>query len=82
MSACLTRLAEKKGERLPDFGRRLSEAMTRSLSRAGDRLKNLEQLRLSLNPDRPLNLGFARVNRPDGHLVSSPVVSPAASTWC
>ncbi len=72
MSACLTRLAEKKGERLPDFGRRLSEAMARSLSRAGDRLKNLEQLRLSLNPDRPLNLGFARVNRPDGHLVSSP----------
>ncbi len=69
MSACLTRMADKKGERLPELGTRLSEAMARGLSRAGDRLKNLEQLRLSLNPDRPLNLGFARVNRPDGHLV-------------
>jgi exodeoxyribonuclease VII large subunit len=32
----------------------------------------LEQVRQSLNPDRPLDLGFARVNRKDGHLVTSP----------
>ncbi len=72
MSACLTRLADKKGERLPELGMRVNDAMMRSLTRAGDRLGNLDQLRLSLDPDRPLNLGFARVNRPDGHLVSSP----------
>ena len=72
MAACLGRLADKKGERLPEFSTRLKDAMTRHLSRAGDRLKALEQLRVSLDPDRPLNLGFARVNSADGHLVSSP----------
>jgi len=32
----------------------------------------LDQLRLSLNPDRPLDLGFARVNFKDGALITSP----------
>lgn len=43
--------------------------MRQRLARDGDRLARLEQLRLSLNPDRPLNLGFARVHRADGTLV-------------
>jgi len=58
--------------RLPDLARRIGDAMSRTLRLRQDRLKALDQLRLSLDPDRPLNLGFARVNRPDGELVTSP----------
>ena len=36
-----------------------------------DRLTNLDKLRLSLDPDRPLSRGFARVERADGRLVRS-----------
>jgi exodeoxyribonuclease VII large subunit len=66
--------------RLPDLGLRMTEAMGRMLRLRGDRLKALEQLRLSLDPDRPLNLGFARVNRHNGDLVTSPAeVDPGAA---
>lgn len=58
--------------RLPDLARRMQETMLRSLRLRGEKLTALEQLRVSLDPDRPLNLGFARVNRPDGDLVTSP----------
>jgi len=58
--------------RLGELGQRMADALGRSLKQKTDRLKNLEQLRVSLDPDRPLNLGFARVNRPDGALVKSP----------
>ena len=58
--------------RLPDLAARMQAAMARALRLRGDRLKALEQLRLSLDPDRPLNLGFARVNRQGGELVTSP----------
>ena len=58
--------------RLDELGQRMADALHRSLKQKTDRLKNLEQLRVSLDPDRPLNLGFARVNRPDGVLVKSP----------
>ena len=70
MTEAQKRVTAKKGERLPEFAARLGDAMERALVRAGDRVKNLDQLRLSLDPDRPLNLGFARVNRPDGQLVA------------
>ena len=69
----LIRNVERSGERLPDLARRLPEAFTRILNQNRERLQRLEQLRLSLNPDRPLDLGFARVNRLDGVLVKSPV---------
>ncbi|MGN6425079.1 MAG: exodeoxyribonuclease VII large subunit [Asticcacaulis sp.] len=58
--------------RLPDLAERMQAAMARALALRGERLGALEQLRVSLDPDRPLNLGFARVNRPDGALVASP----------
>ena len=57
---------------MPDLDRRLKDAMTRSLAQRSERLRRLDQVRLSLNPDRPLDLGFARVNRRDGSLVTSP----------
>lgn len=68
----LRRAVTQKGERLPELTRRLSEAMTRALGQRTDRLRSLEQLRTSLDPDRPLELGFARVNRKDGQLVTTP----------
>ena len=58
--------------RLPDLAARMQAAMARALTLRGERLGALEQLRVSLDPDRPLNLGFARVNRPDGALIASP----------
>lgn len=57
--------------RLPELGQRMEAATIRLLSLKGERLQRLEQLRVSLDPDRPLNLGFARVNRPDGRLITS-----------
>ena len=57
--------------RLPDLGRRLDAAVLRRLSRAAERLGHLDQLRASLDPDRPLALGFARVHRGDGRLARS-----------
>ncbi len=55
--------------RLPDLQARLDQAMARRLATEGDRLARLDQLRRSLDPDRPLGLGFARVHRADGGLV-------------
>ena len=57
--------------RLPQMAARMTAAMERSLKQKLERLRGLDQLRVSLNPDRPLDLGFARVNRVDGHLVTS-----------
>ena len=59
----LKRQALRAGERLPDLSRRMSEAMTAAaLKQKADRLSALDKLRISLNLDRPLDLGFARVN--------------------
>jgi exodeoxyribonuclease VII large subunit len=55
--------------RLPALERRMVDAIGRRLEHDRSRLKRLEQLRVSLNPDRPLELGFARVNRVGGPLV-------------
>ncbi|MDD3836918.1 MAG: exodeoxyribonuclease VII large subunit [Phenylobacterium sp.] len=58
-------------DRLTGLAARLAPAVDRKLDRAAERLAGLEKLRLSLNPDRPLRLGFARVHRPDGTLVTT-----------
>ena len=55
--------------RLPMLGHRLSTALARRLATARDRLIQLDKLRLSLDPNRPLALGFALVRRPDGSIV-------------
>ena len=73
LQGALIRNIERSGERLPDLAKRLPEAFKRILTQNQERLQRLEQLRINLNPDRPLDLGFARVNRPDGFLVKSPV---------
>jgi exodeoxyribonuclease VII large subunit len=55
--------------RLPLLGERLTLAVGRRLEAARARLRQLDALRLSLDPDRPLARGFARVSRADGSLV-------------
>jgi exodeoxyribonuclease VII large subunit len=65
----LTGSIEVKGQTLQALARRLDPLARRALSQAEDRLSALEKLRLSLDPDRPLRAGFARVERPDGALV-------------
>jgi exodeoxyribonuclease VII large subunit len=41
------------------------------LERETDRLIGLDKLRLSLNPERPLELGFALVRKADGTIARS-----------
>ncbi|PXA89993.1 exodeoxyribonuclease VII large subunit, partial [Caulobacter sp. D4A] len=43
----------------------------RRLDREADRLAGLDKLRQSLNPERPLELGFALVRKMDGTLARS-----------
>jgi exodeoxyribonuclease VII large subunit len=62
---------EVKSERLQTLTRRLEPLIRRTLAHSADRLANLEKLRVSFDPDRPLSRGFARVEREDGHLVRS-----------
>ncbi len=57
--------------RLPALWSRLNDAGKRRLQRDADRLSNLEKLRQSLNPERPLELGFALVRKADGALARS-----------
>ena len=57
--------------RLPALWDRLNAAGQRRLQRDADRLANLEKLRQSLNPERPLELGFALVRKGDGTLARS-----------
>jgi exodeoxyribonuclease VII large subunit len=57
--------------RLPNLEQRLRGGAERKLHQAGERLTAADKLRLSLNPDRPLALGFARVSDGEGRLVRS-----------
>jgi exodeoxyribonuclease VII large subunit len=57
--------------RLPALWSRLNAAGERRLRRDEDRLTNLEKLRQSLNPRRPLDLGFALVRKADHSIVRS-----------
>ena len=60
-----------KADRLAITGARLAPAVRRGLIGAGDRLTALDKLRVSFNPDGPLNRGFARVHTADGRLARS-----------
>lgn len=57
--------------RLPLLSQRLSAALQRRLARAADHLTQLDKLRLSLDPARPLKLGFALVRGTDDAIIRS-----------
>ncbi len=56
-------------DRLDRLTVRLEPAMRRRLERLSERLEGLSKLYGSVDPDRPLQRGFARVARADGSLV-------------
>ena len=67
----LVRHHQTETDRLTRLTARLEPAARRRLERAGDRLSALAKLYQSLNPDGPLNRGFARVERTDGAIARS-----------
>ncbi len=67
--ALLERPRALKAQRVAELGARLAPATLRRLERLDERLVSLDKLRLSFNPERPLDLGFALVHRPDGSIV-------------
>ena len=67
----LRRPMEARAERLESLAARSAPAVTRLLTRASERLSNLDKLRESFDPDRPLSRGFARVHRASGALARS-----------
>ncbi|WP_309605554.1 exodeoxyribonuclease VII large subunit [Phenylobacterium sp.] len=56
-------------QRLDSVAARLRPGVTRGLERAGERLGGLGKLYLAVDPERPLQRGFARVTRADGSIV-------------
>jgi exodeoxyribonuclease VII large subunit len=56
-------------QRLDGVTARLKPAMARRLERASERFDALSKLYASVDPDRPLQRGFARVTRADGSIV-------------
>jgi len=56
-------------QRLDAVAQRLQPAAMRKLERLSERLESLAKLYVSVDPDRPLQRGFARVTREDGSLV-------------
>jgi exodeoxyribonuclease VII large subunit len=71
MANCLRKAVEDRRQRLVslDAERRLSNCIRKGLEDRGRRLDSLDKLRLSLDPKRPLRMGFALVTRTDGSLV-------------
>ncbi|HWE98298.1 MAG TPA: exodeoxyribonuclease VII large subunit [Caulobacteraceae bacterium] len=64
----LERALETRGRNLALAAARLEPGALRVLDRAADRLANAGKLLESLNPDRVLARGYARVEHADGHL--------------
>jgi exodeoxyribonuclease VII large subunit len=56
-------------QRLDGVAARLLPGVTRGLERASERLAALSKLYVSVDPERPLQRGFARVTRADGSIV-------------
>ena len=57
--------------RLPALQDRLNAVVRRRVEHESNRLAGLEKLRQSLNPERPLELGFALVRKADGTIARS-----------
>ncbi len=56
-------------QRLDGATSRLGPGVTRALERASERLAALSKLYVAVDPERPLQRGFARVTRADGSIV-------------
>jgi exodeoxyribonuclease VII large subunit len=56
-------------QRLDGVAARLQPGVMRGLERASERLAALSKLYLAVDPERPLQRGFARVTRSDGSIV-------------
>jgi exodeoxyribonuclease VII large subunit len=65
-------------QRVAELGARLPPILARRLQREGERLAGLERQRVSLNPEGPLERGYALVKRADGSLArSAKALAPA-----
>ena len=67
----LERPVQMQTARVAELGQRLQAATERRLATYTERLSRIDQLRRSVDPDRPLHRGFARVHQADGALVRS-----------
>ncbi|HEX3700776.1 MAG TPA: exodeoxyribonuclease VII large subunit [Phenylobacterium sp.] len=67
--ALLQRPQAVQRQRLDAVAVRLEPAARRRLERAGERLAAVSKLYVTVDPDRPLQRGFARVHRADGAIV-------------
>jgi exodeoxyribonuclease VII large subunit len=76
----LLRPQEVRRQRLDSLTARLAPAVMRQTERLAERLAAVEKLRQSLNPDRPLSRGFARVHRADGSLARQGAALEAGET--
>jgi exodeoxyribonuclease VII large subunit len=56
-------------QRLEGLAGRLQPSVLRGLERASERLEALSKLYVAVDPERPLQRGFARVTRADGSIV-------------
>ncbi|TAJ70114.1 MAG: exodeoxyribonuclease VII large subunit [Phenylobacterium sp.] len=65
----LQRPQQVQKDRLDRLAVRLEPTIRRRLERLSERLEGLSKLYASVDPDRPLQRGFARVARADGSLV-------------
>ena len=65
----LQRPQQMQRQRLDGFAARLQPGVLRGLERASERLDALAKLHVSVDPERPLRRGFARVTRADGSIV-------------
>jgi exodeoxyribonuclease VII large subunit len=69
MPALLQRPQAVQKQRLDALAVRLEPAARRRLERAGERISALSSLFAAVDPERPLQRGFARVTRADGSIV-------------
>ena len=69
----LARRRQAMADQLTGVSARLRPAADRRLARARDLLTGLEKLRLTLDPNRPLERGFARIHHADGTLARAAV---------
>jgi len=67
----LQRPQQVRKDRLDSISQRLTPAMERLLERRLERLASLSKLYAAVDPNRPLERGFARVHKADGSLVRS-----------